>query len=115
VLLSPHNATIQESRSQNALSANDYKNENPLLSQPTPSEQEQHHKKEMREVETFLSFYPSFAQTDGNAVKLRNYLNKKGLGFTRRNLEAAYSALVEAGELETNDAVVRSGATRMID
>jgi hypothetical protein len=115
VLLSPYSPAIQEKRAQAALSADDYKKQNPdAFRKPTSALAEQQFQ---QAAATFLSFHPEYVVTDEHKKHMRAYLEKRNLPISINNLEVAYAELVREGYIKTNpEAVVSAGGgTKMID
>jgi hypothetical protein len=115
ILLSPHSPAIQEGREQAALSADDYKKQNPeAFLGPTPALIEQ---KFQQATATFLSFHPEYVPTEEHRKHLRAYIDKRNLPYNIHSLEAAYADLVRDGYIQTNSETVVSagGGTKLFD
>jgi hypothetical protein len=65
---------------------------------------------------TLLANHPEYLRTDKNSEAVMKYIKKWEVLPTIQNLESAYAAAYQAGELETNQkAVVAGSVTKMID
>jgi hypothetical protein len=115
LLLSPHSPAIQAQREQAALSADDYKKQNPeAFPKSIPPLVE---KKWRQAASSFASFHPEYIPSAENKKHMLAYLEKRNLPITLNNLEAAYAELTKDGYIQINpEAVVSAGnGTRMID
>ncbi len=64
---------------------------------------------------SFQHFRPEYIASSKNATLMMGWLSEAGLPPSVGNLEAAFDALRQSGQLELNTAVMVSGSTRFVD
>jgi len=64
--------------------------------------------------DTFSASHPEFSHTDSNVQAIMAAL-PRGVPLSLQLIESTFQDLAERGQLETNDAIASSGATRVVD
>jgi len=66
-------------------------------------------------VNSFVSLHPNYPVSSENREKIEKYLTDAKLPTTYNNIEAAYFALVEKGEIQSKSNTVRGKVLKSID